>query len=181
MLRNLGELWVLWLCEPILSTRLDIYTTYNVAVRLTWDHYWVPEPENQAFHLAPSETIVGQVKKIRLNKESHLGYCVKLIFEDMCLVVEFYISVLFVSFVESMQIWIKSCNWSLIHPTSRLGGTISASTCLGRWWPYFWSPTQNGLNELCAEQKKNKVTNLVKLRIVPPNNGGSRLRSNVQY
>jgi hypothetical protein len=31
-------------------------------------------------------------------------YCVKLNFEDMCLVVEFYISVLFVSFVESMQI-----------------------------------------------------------------------------
>jgi hypothetical protein len=38
------------------------------------------------------------------NMESCLGYCVKLIFEDMRLLVEFFISVLFVSIVASMHI-----------------------------------------------------------------------------
>jgi hypothetical protein len=92
-----------------------------------------------------------------------LGYCVKLIFEDIRLVAEFYISVLFVSFVESMHIYELKVATDLSFAQPPDWGALSQI-------PPAWVMTLFFV-----------LANLVKLRIVPPNNGGSRLRSNVKY
>ena len=92
-----------------------------------------------------------------------MGYCVKLIFEDIRLVAEFYISVLFVSFVESMHIY-----------------ELKVATDLSFAQPPDWGALSQ-LPPASVMTLLFVLANLVKLRIVPPNNGGSRLRSNVKY